>query len=75
MLSKSGWHFNNSMDVTLQFEQWYETLLQQFESRQSELIKQFDSTLFDKMYDGYRQLLLAINAGTVGGVIVHATRE
>lgn len=75
MLSKSGWHFNNSMDVTLQFEQWYETLLQQFESRQSELIKQFDSTLFDKMYDGYRQLLLAIKAGTVGGVIVHGTRE
>ena len=75
MFSKSGWHFKSSMDVTLQFEQWYETLLQQFESRHSELIKQFDPSLFDKMYDGYRQLLLMIKAGTVGGVIVQATRE
>jgi phosphoethanolamine N-methyltransferase len=75
MLSKSGWYFKNSMDVTLQFEQWYEALLQQFENRQIELIKQFDPHIFDKMYDGYRQLLLMIKAGTVGGVIVHASRE
>jgi phosphoethanolamine N-methyltransferase len=74
MLSKSGWHFENSMDVSHQFEQWYETLLQQFESRQTELIKQFDSSLFDKMYDGYRQLLLMIKAGTIGGIIVYATK-
>ena len=74
-LSSAGWRFKRSVDITHQFEQWYETLLQQFESRQTEIEKQFEPSLVNKMYDGYRQLLLAIKTKKIGGVIVYATRQ
>lgn len=75
VLLNAGWRFKRSVDITYQFEQWYETLLQQFESRQTEIEKQFEPSLVNKMYEGYRQLLLAIKAKKIGGVVVYAIRQ
>ncbi len=75
VLLNAGWQFKRSVDITYQFEQWYETLLQQFESRQTEVEKQFEPSLVNKMYEGYRQLLLAIKAKKIGGVVVYAIRQ
>jgi ubiquinone/menaquinone biosynthesis C-methylase UbiE len=75
VLLNAGWRFKRSVDITYQFEQWYEILLQQFESRQTEIEKQFEPSLVNKMYEGYRQLLLAIKAKKIGGVVVYAIRQ
>lgn len=73
-LLKTGWHFKTSLDLSNKFEHWYTELLHQFDKKRDSIILQFNETLFNKMYEGYQQLLTAIKEKKLGGIIVYANR-
>ena len=74
-LAESGWHYQSSIDITAQFEVWYQALLHQFEIKKQDMMTHFDHDLVNKMYDGYCQLLQLIRDKKVGGIVVYATRK
>ncbi|MCX7091784.1 MAG: hypothetical protein NTU48_10110 [Legionellales bacterium] len=49
--------------------------MQQFDLKREALIERFEMALFNKMYEGYRQPLMAIEAQKIGGIIVYASRD
>lgn len=74
-LAITGWVFKESLDITQQFHLWYTQLMQQFDLKRESLINRFGIALFSKMYEGYSQLLMAIEAQKIGGIIVYASRD
>jgi hypothetical protein len=49
--------------------------LKKFETKREEVIAAFDEISFNRMHEGYQQLLHEINSGAVGGIIVYGKRK
>ncbi len=74
MLKNAGWTFKESRDITPQFEGWYEDLLERFDQKKSQAVLKFGEDIFNRMYEGFHQLLKDIKARKIGGIILYATQ-
>lgn len=73
-LLAAGWHLKNAIDISAHFENWYDQLVQSFETKRQDIINHFNVDLLDIMIVGYRKLLVDIQSHQIGGIIIHADR-
>lgn len=69
------WQLKKTIDVTEKYYYWYQTLLEKMEKNQQNLVEQFGKSTYDDLYVGYQKLLAFINAGEIGGCIIHASLQ
>ncbi|HHF7375597.1 class I SAM-dependent methyltransferase [Legionella bozemanae] len=71
-LSETGWRFNESIDLSEYFIHWYKLLLRSFEQKREQVEQQFGQHAWDILYSGFKQLLIALDAKKIGGIVVYA---
>lgn len=71
-LAESHWKIVQIEDWTLQFQRWYEALLDRFEDRHSEIIQLAGTEWYRYMVDWYGNLHKALVDGRLGGVAMTA---
>lgn len=73
LLKGSGWELTEYRDIQADYRRWYASLVEKFDHRREELLKEFPSELVEYASGYYRLLLDAVERGQLSGAIIHAT--
>lgn len=68
----SGWQMNQEEDLNAEYERWYADLVQRIRAKKNQILTEFGSDWLDYVTLRYTQILAAIRAGQLGGVIITA---
>ncbi|SRR5579883_93063 len=71
-LEQTEWKLKKLIDLTSQYELWYQTLMAKMQQQRTELVALFGQETFDDLYEGYRRLYVLIKDKVIGGVVVLA---
>jgi SAM-dependent methyltransferase len=70
--ARGGWHLTSHVDLTGEFRRWYRELLVRIDDRREQIVRASDEDWYHYARQRYEELLAAIEAGTVGGGLLHA---
>jgi phosphoethanolamine N-methyltransferase len=70
-LAQNGWKLTQTIDVTTQFQGWYEALQAKMATRRGELCSRFGQETFDALFGAYARLLSLMNDGKLGGALLY----
>jgi ubiquinone/menaquinone biosynthesis C-methylase UbiE len=73
-LRDAGWELVCAQDVSSSYLAWYRELCGRIEAQQEEITRRFGREWYDHVHAVYADLLALIEAGTVGGAVIRATR-
>jgi phosphoethanolamine N-methyltransferase len=69
---RTGWNITFRRDLTTEYRLWYRGLLSKIEAKRERIVQASDERWYRYAYRRYNDLLIAIEAGTIGGVILRA---
>ncbi len=69
---RNGWRIHSCRDLSPQFQVWYRELLAKIDARRERIEQASDAGWYRYARERYRDLLEAIEAGTIGGAILRA---
>lgn len=72
LLQSTGWQLKNVLDVTPEFDRWYQWLVHRMENQKANLKERFGEPVFEDLYVGFCTLLDLIHSGKVKGAVIYA---
>jgi cyclopropane fatty-acyl-phospholipid synthase-like methyltransferase len=73
LFQRNGWLVTSRRDFTREFRAWYRALVAQIDARRDLIIEASDEAWHRYARERYADLLAAIEDGTIGGAVVHAS--
>ncbi len=74
-LVETGWNILEVMDLSSQFIQWYEVLLNKLRSCQEVLLHTFSQEDMDKLQITFTSILSQLKAEQMGGIVIYALKS
>lgn len=75
MANAANWLIKDKIDLTNQFKDWYEKILNQMNQRKNELINKFSIEAFESVYTGFSKLLRHFQNNELGGIVIYLNRK
>ncbi len=74
LLEQSGWQLSKKIDISLQYIQWYTQLIDRLLGNESEIIRLFSQSLFQKAVTTYSSIKESLVKGLLGGILLYAEK-
>lgn len=74
MLNNTGWNLDNFINLTTEYIEWYKIFINKMTARKKELIKQFNETTFNQVYNNFTNLMNLFDSQKLGGCIIYASK-
>ena len=74
MVNNTGWNLDNFINLTTEYIEWYKIFINKMTARKKELIKQFNETTFNQVYNNFTNLMNLFDSQKLGGCIIYASK-
>lgn len=74
LLTNTGWHLEELVDMSKKYIVWYENLLKRLENKKDTLIQEIGQDTFDTINRNFNRLLDYLNSGQMSGCTIYAKK-